>query len=714
MELLQVGHLGLFKSARASALAGVSIPSYFCLNNCKISSSSALSQSIYFLTTPIAFSFSSKTMCKYINVSSGQFTNLFIFSLISIKYLTIFLLLYVKFKFLSSKLQLKTVGESLDALNEITEILSGNLTDTSLSQTALSAIGEKYSLSALKQAIAQSTLNETQIKTILIKKKLKGATLETTVAELTQATAANTLAAAEATATGTTGGFSLALKGLGAQLKALIVAHPVIASIAAIGAVTFGVIKAVDYMSKSLERQKEKLASAKTNYENATSELANINSELETTRKRIEELNNIKHPSFIEQEELQRAIAYAEALELAADIASRKAQIEQENVSKENEKTFYKEYGSYVDTDPLKTSQKLLAQVSEPSDGFGIHIVASQSPSNIGAQIAAIEYFKKALENDTKAYLQALENNDQVLADEYKQRTDSWEKEIQYFQNNLNTIQETLNEYSQNAIASGDMDSTYYQQIQELQKSIYTYLDPAQWNTMKFNSIFDRKDIEVTKEELISLAEKGKLTADILKRYPALYEAIQGADFIGENGIKLFLEQIASSIKMVEDFNLTGETISDKFHLSEEQLNAFDAFQSRLADIQEAFDHLSTSKPEENFKRLLDLMKDDPNFDLTMYRSADGVIDYESALNQFRQNAVEQTIRLIPELETEILSMGNAIETAIQKAIRLGENYHEILNVLARVQSGESLTATFKDVANKHKKQYKIIKNWIP
>ena len=113
-------------------------------------------------------------------------------------------------------------------------------------------------------------------------------------------------------------------------------------------------------------------------------------------------------------------------------------------------------------------------------------------------------------------------------------------------------------------------------------------------------------------------------------------------------------------------------------------------------------------------KRLLDLMKDDPNFDLTMYRSADGVIDYESALNQFRQNAVEQTIRLIPELETEILSMGNAIETAIQKAIRLGENYHEILNVLARVQSGESLTATFKDVANKHKKQYKIIKNWIP
>ena len=54
--------------------------------------------------------------------------------------------------------------------------------------------------------------------------------------------------------------------------------------------------------------------------------------------------------------------------------------------------------------------------------------------------------------------------------------------------------------------------------------------------------------------------------------------------------------------------------------------------------------------------------------------------------------------------------MGNAIETSGQKAARLVEKYQEILNVLARVQRGESLTATFKDVANKHKKQYKIIK----
>ena len=47
---------------------------------------------------------------------------------------------------LSIMMQLKTVGESLDALNEITGILNGNLLDIGTSETALSAIGEKYHL----------------------------------------------------------------------------------------------------------------------------------------------------------------------------------------------------------------------------------------------------------------------------------------------------------------------------------------------------------------------------------------------------------------------------------------------------------------------------------------------------------------------------------------------------------------------------------------
>ena len=78
--------------------------------------------------------------------------------------------------------QLKTVGESLDVLNEITEVLNGTLTGVGVSETALISIGEKYHLSALKQAITQSTLNETQIRSILISKGYKGQLLETTVA----------------------------------------------------------------------------------------------------------------------------------------------------------------------------------------------------------------------------------------------------------------------------------------------------------------------------------------------------------------------------------------------------------------------------------------------------------------------------------------------------------------------------------------------------
>lgn len=204
-------------------------------------------------------------------------------------------------------MQLKTVGESLDALESINKIVN-TTADYGNKLSDLGNIGKKYTSDVLKMAIAEASLDKIQIRRILTESGLTGELLETTIAELTQTTATNTLAAAETTATASTGGFTLALKGLGVQLKALIVAHPVIAAIAAIGVTTFAVVKAVDYFNKSLECQKEKLSEAKSKYEEA-------NSELETIREKIEELNNIEHPSLIEQEEIERAIVFNQNLE---------------------------------------------------------------------------------------------------------------------------------------------------------------------------------------------------------------------------------------------------------------------------------------------------------------------------------------------------------------------------------------------------------------
>lgn len=173
-------------------------------------------------------------------------------------------------------MQLKTVGESLNALNVIKSIVN-NTSLLELEQNIKLANSlSGYSVEAVKAAIAQSTLNETQIKAILVEKGFKGQLLETTTAELAQATATNALAASEAGATASTLGLGAAFKGLGASIKAFALSNPILTAIAAIGVAIYGAVKAYDAFTDSIEEVKERTDALLDTYNSAISE-ANSN-----------------------------------------------------------------------------------------------------------------------------------------------------------------------------------------------------------------------------------------------------------------------------------------------------------------------------------------------------------------------------------------------------------------------------------------------------
>lgn len=116
-------------------------------------------------------------------------------------------------------MQLKSLAKTTSALNDVNTILKSTNNDVSTSLDALRIIGSKYSLETLKSAIAQSTLNEQQIKSILLANGLQGELLETTTAELAQITSTNTLSASQVGATTSTLGLGTAFKGLGIAIK---------------------------------------------------------------------------------------------------------------------------------------------------------------------------------------------------------------------------------------------------------------------------------------------------------------------------------------------------------------------------------------------------------------------------------------------------------------------------------------------------------------
>lgn len=107
------------------------------------------------------------------------------------------------------------------------------------------------------------------------------------------ATAAGSQAAATSGTTVAVKSLSAALTGLWTTVKSFAAANPLITALIAVGA-AFGIAKiAADKFGVSAKGAAEKFEKAKNSYVETANELQSVNSELETTRSRIEELNKL-------------------------------------------------------------------------------------------------------------------------------------------------------------------------------------------------------------------------------------------------------------------------------------------------------------------------------------------------------------------------------------------------------------------------------------
>ncbi|MBD5463231.1 MAG: phage tail tape measure protein [Lachnospiraceae bacterium] len=161
-------------------------------------------------------------------------------------------------------MQFKNLGNSINAITDIENIykrletIPSGLPKLAEETRLLNSLTSTYSTEVLKLAIAQTTLDETQIKAILSAKGLKGEILETTTAELAQTTATNALSASEATATGTTGGLSTAFKGLAASLGISTAAlGALVAGVAAVGVAAIAINKYKQYLEEIRQATEE-------------------------------------------------------------------------------------------------------------------------------------------------------------------------------------------------------------------------------------------------------------------------------------------------------------------------------------------------------------------------------------------------------------------------------------------------------------------------
>lgn len=462
----------------------------------------------------------------------------------------------------------------------------------------LLACTEGLNKSQLKLILSSQALTNEQRVAILVRRGYTEEEIAATLATLNLANAEGVATGATATLTGT-------VKGLGASMKALAVANPVMTVLTVLGMVVFGAVKAYDALTLSVEEANEALDESLSQYNETKSELESINSELESQKKAMDDLLAKDKLTYAEQGQLEELQEITKELLLQKDIAERKAESDAKQVAKDTVQAYKTQYGKF-DISEDEVNKKLSSMQESGS-------LTSSNQNNISGKLAELENLKhiiaeteeqlshtgdlseqeiKILESDYQDYLDLYEKTEgqvsDALADLEEKRqalADGYQLAMEK-QNNGETLSTTEKESIET-----------YNEIADAMRLIYEYTNPNAWNTIEISKIFSTEGLAETKEELIALAKEGTLSPTTLASYTALNDAIEDSDLMlkeGQTAYSALCEEIYALAEAQEDAAESFEenpieanlSISDTIDNLNTQLKpTFDALKDAYQDI---------------------------------------------------------------------------------------------------------------------------------
>lgn len=442
-------------------------------------------------------------------------------------------------------------------------------------------------------AISQSTLNKEQIELILSSKGLTGNILETTTAELANTTATNAMAATEGTATTATVGFGTAIKGLGASLKALAVAHPILLAITVTLGAIAGAVKIVDALTTSMKEQREAFENAQQDYTDACTKLDELKTKLSETTSRIDELiekSNNGTITLVEQAELDKLKLTNEELRLMVQNQEEVKKQKAKEASDEAYKTYTRE--NRMEADDTASKQEQYYQASSDADGFhvGAFLDRASELSDFDYAIKAneqkLEEFQKQNE-ELQAQLNA--TSDESLKAQYQHSIDLNNNLISNYTNSNEKLKESAEKmaeetfsdkiekfeaFKQTLMNSMNSDGTFnnpqyqamWDDMQKKEMDLYRYTGrSAEWNTVKLDSIIDDKSYQAIVDKLKTALNEGALTEDDIKGIDVLNDKLNDTDLIledGQSAAQLFIKYLN---KLKETQDGMGDTTSSNF-----------------------------------------------------------------------------------------------------------------------------------------------------
>ena len=392
-------------------------------------------------------------------------------------------------------------------------------------------------------------------------------------------------------------GLSFAAKAGKVALQLLASAGSMIAGIL-IGEAISGVIKLIDNQIHAAEKAQEAMEDSMAAYEKSKEELKNVNKELESNEKRIDELLAKDYLTYTEESELQRLKDVNEQLLIQRALLD---EITENGLTQTIEKAV-DGYNEKYKNGPV-TNEDIDRYKRSVDGGMPLNELLVDE-NNIAKQIAAYE---KLIEYRDKAF----SSGDNKLAEKYSRQITDVNEHI------LTSLQEDQSKIKNLSLKPfDDLTSEAQEAFKGLSSSFevaYKRFDPSTWNQIQLDDLFKTKEFDETKDNLSELSKAGKLTVESLsEEFPELAQAISDLDLVTSDGVSKLqsvVNQFNSESEKLKDSNVSSDPIG--FDISNEETSkAIDEFQKKLSTLGSALENLKSRKLTSS--DLLDLQQEFP------------------------------------------------------------------------------------------------------
>ena len=422
-------------------------------------------------------------------------------------------------------------------------------------------------------------------------------------------------------------------------------------------AISFAITKlfeGLDYIIHAEEKLQDKLEESRNSLNNVTSEIESLNSELDTTKNRINELNSLDNLSLTEEQELEQ-------LKLKNQELERELRLKQE-IEKQNQKEVNDNARKYFGKG---TSNNKYSQFD--------------SINNFEKDIETVQTIKNDLNEAKQKYNDLLEKSSrtELTGDESILFND-----LEYI---IKDLEQSYNRYSDELASTytkfteQDDNITDSELLNDLNEAYDAYdklLDKAGWTERKLSEILSEGRFSNDRLELLDLASDGALSIELIENeYSNVLKEVEALGISVEDFYQYIISEsrnVAKAIEEIADVKWTyTETITQLDEIKS-KMDVLDASYSKLfkddeqigfedfSSILEAFGEVENI--DEYIEKIRQAGQDTEAVDsaieelITAYIKHNGILD----------NVTEENAELINQTLTE-LGITNSYELVIER-----------------------------------------------